>query len=773
MGRVDLRMPIIGAAVWAGMWAATSEQWTPVLIAVGAALTGGLLAVWRRWLLVGVAVALVICSVAIGGARTAMLVHHPVRALAGQEARGTIEFTLRTDPRHYAASATRPGLTTADAAAHVLTTRDGGPRSVRGTLRVRATGEDADRLMGLPVGARLQARATLRSPDPGDRYLAVATLKDIHVLKPPGPAARAVERVRQGLRDAVADLPAEQRALVPSLVVGDLRFMTERLREDFVVTGLTHLTAVSGANLAILASFCMLAAKWIGVRGRWQLVVGVIAVVVFIALCRTEPSVLRAAAMGAVALLAVGAHSTTSRGLRHLGVAVTGLLLLDPWLSRSIGFALSVFASAGIIIFARRWVSVMGWAPRWLAELWAVPLAAQLATQPIVTMISDRVSLVGLIANALTGPSVGPATVLGFATAGLSVVAPPIAGFTGWLAGWCTQWILWVAHAGAALPGAEVHWSATPTALAIVAVASLATLVLGTELVRRRWLALGLLLVLIGTIVHRPPSPGWPPGRWQLVSCDVGQGDATVLRAGSRSAVLVDTGPDPSALRSCLDGLGIDHIVLLVFTHYHADHIDGRSAAWPRLAHGAQVWVSPVASPAGAARAIAYEAAAVGAHVLTPKLGTSTTVGETTVQVLGPVRVPRTTVNTGTGESAAENDTSLVLHTHTSGLRSLLPGDLEPDGQRAVERHWSALPVDVLKIPHHGSGNQHEPFIEANAAPIALVSCGVDNDHGHPADRTVDLVQRSGMRLHRTDLEGAIAISRNGEQITVTTQRSP
>ena len=136
-------------------------------------------------------------------------------------------------------------------------------------------------------------------------------------------------------------------------------------------------------------------------------------VVAFVVVCRVEPSVLRAGAMGLVALAGVGLAGGRGKGLRHLCVAVWLLVLLEPWLARSVGFALSTLATAGILWWGRRWALAMTWAPAWLAESVAVPLAAQLATQAVVTAISGEVSVVGLAANALAGPFVGPATVLG------------------------------------------------------------------------------------------------------------------------------------------------------------------------------------------------------------------------------------------------------------------------------------------------------------------------------------------------------------------------
>ena len=179
--------------------------------------------------------------------------------------------------------------------------------------------------------------------------------------------------------------------------------------------------------------------------------------IIFVALCRTEPSVLRAAAMGLVALAALGSGSRAA-GVRNLAVASMILLLVDPFLSRSIGFALSVLACAGIVWWARSWTVIMNrWLPLIIAESIAVPLAAQLATVPVVAAISERVSVAGLVANALAGPFVGPATVLGFAAAGASLISGTLAAVFGFGAAWSAQVIIWIATIGSQLPGSEWH----------------------------------------------------------------------------------------------------------------------------------------------------------------------------------------------------------------------------------------------------------------------------------------------------------------------------
>jgi competence protein ComEC len=606
------------------------------------------------------------------------------------------------------------------------------------------------------------------------------------VRAPPDASLVLVERVRAGLRTAVSARPPEPRALVPALVLGDTSAMTASLEESFRSTGLTHLTAVSGANLTLLLAFLIFLAKWLGVRGRWLRVVGLGGVAVFIALCRTEPSVLRAAAMGLVALAALGAGGGR-KGLRHLAVAVLVLVLLDPFLARSIGFALSVLASAGIVWWASSWVTLATWCPRPLAEAVAVPLAAHLATLPVVAAISGAVSVSGLLANALAGPLVGPATVLGFAAAGLSLLSPWLAALAGWGASWCAQLIIWIAHAGAALPGTSWQWPVTPLALAVLGVGAVATGLLIPVLARRRWPAVAAAVVLVAAMLTGPVQPGWPPRDWRLVACDVGQGDGLVLRAGSGQAVVVDVGPDPAAMRRCLSSLHITTVPIIVLTHFHADHVDGLSAVLGRL-RVEQLWVSPFASPAAEAADVRALALGAGVMVRSPPVGETGRLGPVWWQVLGPVITGSGgggsghTGSGGTGsgggaedgesaESGAENDASLVLRVGVDDLTVLLTGDVEPPGQERIVASGVDLHADVLKLPHHGSSRQDPAFFAATGARVAIASAGLDNSYGHPAPSTVRLARGLGMTVLRTDQQGSVAVTERDGRLGAVTQR--
>ena len=211
--------------------------------------------------------------------------------------------------------------------------------------------------------------------------------------------------------------------------------------DDFKVCGLTHLSAVSGTNLTLVVGFLLVIARWVGVRGRGLLLVGLVGVLGFVDLARPEPSVLRAAAMGSVALLGMGSNGR-ERGTRALGVAVLVLLLVDPWLALSVGFGLSALATAGILFLGPPFRDALrSWLPRWAAEAVAIPLAAQLVCTPVIAAISGQVSLVAVVANMAVAAAVAPATVLGLV--GWCADARGLTGrpACGRLAGWIAWWI--------------------------------------------------------------------------------------------------------------------------------------------------------------------------------------------------------------------------------------------------------------------------------------------------------------------------------------------
>jgi competence protein ComEC len=764
--RPDLRMVAIAAAAWGAAWIGSSEAPAGLAVAAASVTVAAAVAAVRRSA-VALTLAIVITVIAgVGLIDIYRLRHGPVALLAGHEAVVSAEVELRADPQLVKAVGTVPGVAVTKAVITRIEGR-GGSWLVRAPVLLIVSGPQLEKWLQIPVGTRIIVDGRLRSPDPGSDMAAVLRVRGSPtVVRPPSEGLRLVERVRAGLRQSVAGRRPEARALVPALVLGDTSSLDMALSENFRSTGLTHLTAVSGANLTLLLAFLLMVARWIGLRG-WNLrLVGLAGVIIFVTLCRTEPSVLRAAAMGLVALAALGSGSRAA-GVRNLAVASTILLLLDPFLSRSIGFTLSVLACAGIVWWARRWTMIINrWLPLIIAESITVPLAAQLATTPVIAAISGRVSMSGLVANALAGPFVGPATVLGFAAAGASLVSGALAAVLGFGAAWSAQMVIWVARVGSQLPGSEWHLPVTPLTLTWLSISSLLLAVSMTYILARPWLSLLLAVIMIICLCGAPRQPGWPPRDWLLVACDVGQGDGLAIRTGRKSAIIVDSGPAPAAMRGCLDRLGIRSVPLLIITHFHADHVDGLIGVMQHR-RIAQIWVSPLAPASPLAAIVRQQALQRGIPLGAPLPGTHAKVGQAELEVLGPVNH----VVVDQDESSQQNDSSLVIMVNTAGLRLLLTGDVEPPGQQAIMSAGVDLKADVLKIPHHGSAQQEAAFIAASRARLAIASAGLNNDYGHPAARTVQLVRSLGMTLLRTDQNGSIAVRLRHDRLAAVTQR--
>lgn len=483
----------LAVPVWWVMWVITGSA-ADGLLAVTLLLAVMVFVLWPTSTTVGLLLAVAVAA-GIAGWRVHHLSVSPVAALAQQRVSAQLTLTVTSLPREH------PGQTTFRADLQSVSTEDSRwEGSVPVTVRLSTRHPD------LRAGSVLHTAGTLM---PGrDHQPAVARIRIDQVVDPVVPADlhhRLVHRVWAGLHQACARLPPTSRALVPALVTGDTNGFTPQLDHDLRRTGLLHLAAVSGANLAILVSCGVVTARWLGVRGVLLRVIAGLAILVFIAISGSEPSVFRAAAMGTVTLVAattVGAARPVdpARGLQYLAGACLVLLMVDPWLSHSFGFALSVAASAGIISCSRAWAARMSWCPG--AELITVPLAAQVATQPLITTLSGEISLVGLWANMAAAILVAPATVLGFAAALASLIHPPTAALLATGAGWAAHGITTIAQEAAMFPLASIRWETTPGAIAIVTVGSAAALILLPFVLRRWWLtvmAAGVWLFLLAT----------------------------------------------------------------------------------------------------------------------------------------------------------------------------------------------------------------------------------------------------------------------------------
>ncbi len=557
--------------------------------------------------------------------------------------------------------------------------------------------------------------------------------------------------IRNALSDNASRLDGDAAGLLPGLVVGDTSGISDQLNADAKATGIAHLLAVSGSHFAVLCGITVVLLRRIG--PRYAAVGGTVTLVGLVVLVGPQPSVLRAAVMGGIALLALLTGRTRSC-VPALATAVILLLFVDPQLAVSAGFALSVLATGGLILLAPAWSSALqrSGVPRGWADLLVVPIAAQVVTMPIIVGISGSVSVVGVLANLIVAPVVAPALIVGVLCAltgpwwpgAAAVSAQACAPMLGWIAG--------VAHALARWPAATVPWPATPVGVLTLVGLSIAMLYL---LRHRRFRAVLATAVAAGVSVLVPyqiVSPGWPAAGWLLTACEVGQGDAMVLSTGEPGgAVVVDTGPDPGLVDGCLDRLGVATIPLLVLTHLHADHVDGLSGVLEGRSVGA-IAVGPGREPDGEWAAVTRSAAVRGITVVQPPVGFRWATGDLTLTVLGPSK-------TFHGTDSDPNNDSVVIMAERSGKRILMTGDVEPEAQQALLNSGVDLGADILKVPHHGSAKILDRFLEAVSPAVAVIGVGAGNDYGHPSPRLLDALARHGVgTVLRTDQQGDVEV---------------
>ncbi|WP_328545332.1 ComEC/Rec2 family competence protein [Streptomyces europaeiscabiei] len=743
------------------------------------------------WTKVSVA-AVLLCAgaaAASAGLHGADLRRGPVPALAERYARVTADVELTSDPRltrprikgnHAAPAAVllqaevrrvqSPDGTVVDTRTPVLVMVDVAGRSGRASwlsllpsTRVRVVAQVVPAMVG------------------GDRVAAVLRVRGGGapvVLEEASAVQRLAGRLRAGLREATDGLDADARALLPGFVVGDTSRVPAELDEAFKATDLTHLLAVSGANFTILLALFIgppgLAqraerrglAPRLGIPLRATALAGGVLTLGFVIVCRPDPSVVRAAACGSLALLAIATGRRRSL-IPALATAVLLLVLYDPWLARSYGFLLSVLATGALLTLAPRWSAALQRrrVPPRPAEALAAAGAAQAVCAPVVAVLSAKVSLVAVPCNLLAEFAVAPATVLGFATLATAPVAMPVAECLAWCASWPAGWIADIARTGASLPGAGVDWPGSWTGALLLVLVTVVVVLVGRRLISHPWLVGACLVAFLLVVVQPPPLTrvitGWPPPGWRFVMCDVGQGDATVLAAGDGAGVVVDAGPDPVLVDRCLTALGISRIPLVVLTHFHADHVVGLPGVLRGRSVGA-IAATGFEEPADQAEFVRREAAARRIPLTRAVAGEERRTGSLTWRVLWPP-----------GDAAAPdgpNDASVTMLVRSAGLTLLLLGDLEPPGQRELARSPEAAAleaVDVVKVAHHGSAYQDPGLIRAMAPRLALISVGADNPYGHPAPSTVAALRAGGATVLRTDEDGAIAVAGTAKELLV------
>ena len=562
---------------------------------------------------------------------------------------------------------------------------------------------------------------------------------------------------REALLRASAQLPGVGGQLLPGLAIGDTSRVSDELTTAMKTSSLTHLVAVSGANCQIVTATCFFLLTWAGAP-RWVRIFGAaLGLLAFVALVTPGASISRAAVMSLAVLVGMASGRLVA-GLPALAASIVLLLLINPLWATNYGFVLSVLATAGLLTLSRPLTAILErWMPTWLATVLAIPIAASVFCQPVIILLSPQLPTYGVLANLLAVPAAGIVTILGLVVCLSGLIWLPLATLLAWIAWLPAEWIGRVAQALAAAPFAKIAWPPGWIGMLLAFLLSaLFVYAVVSQRKRRRVLslagiALGLGASLLWTIGSELHSVVGMPSSWKIAACDVGQGDAFLIRAQDAQTrwhvALIDTGRSPELMRNCLVRMGVSRLDLVLLTHYDLDHVGGAQAV---AGKADRVIVGPPDNQMDQALATQICIGAQSCDI--GNLGMTGSLGEAQWKILWPNgRTPG--MQTGNPGSV----TLLVQWPHLSGL---FTGDLGAAAQDAMLADNQDIPViDVLKVAHHGSSDTSEHLIKRISPRVALISVGADNGYGHPTGKALGMLERNGAAIGRTDRQGMLFVT--------------
>lgn len=656
----------------------------------------------------------------------------------------------------------------------------------------------------LRVGDRVSATLEYTSQPPEVRerarvrgIQAAARTYSVTLLSRGGPLEWLRTRIGDDLERVI---PAPAGGFAAAIVVGLRERVDERLADAFTATGLGHVVALSGWNVAITMAVADRALRRLPPRRRrWSLILIALLYGLF---AGASASVIRASVMSAAALVAA-AGGRRGAGAVALAHAVLALLILDPSIAYDAGFRLSALATAGLLAKSAEWsrvaIHVTPHFPRPLQRPWsaiaedvAVSIAAQAATIGVVIALFGRVALWSIPLTLLIAPLIPAATGAALFAIIAGEVAPYLTGPLSLIpsilalpASALFRTAAWIAEAGAQLPFTDLvvprHATfAVGAALSLIGLVALNRRTASptgqnaepkTGISGRVSAAGGVVILVVSSLLSS--SNAAAPGSLRISVLDVGQGDAILVELQGRR-MLIDGGPDPARLSVELDALipSWDRkIDVLVASHPHEDHLAGL----PRLLDRYQIRSILGAETRGGGPASASWIELllnrqVTYHTVTT--GTAFMLGSARLEVLWPDQAALKYEPADGG--SALNNRSIVLRLDVSGFSALFTGDIESNVDALIARRLEG-PVDLLKAPHHGSATASSRTLLNAADPrLSVISVGDKNSYGHPAPATIDRLGERGGAVLRTDLDGTVSVTVQSTGIKVRTDsRTP
>ncbi len=561
----------------------------------------------------------------------------------------------------------------------------------------------------------------------------------------------------------LAHLPRKDAGLLNGVVLGDTSSIDEGLDEMFRITGLTHILAASGINIALVVGALWPLLRFLRLRARAQVLVLVAFAAFYTLISGMSPSISRAFLMSTIMLTAwlLGRETNIAASL---AAAALVLLIADPFVLYDIGFQLSFAATASLIAFTPALERLMEDVPKSLRSALSVTLAAQIGVLPIIIYYFGQVSAISLVANFIIVPLAASALVLGMVVLPIEAVAPLLANPVYLILSVNLKAMIYGTDLLSKAPGASMSLgqpSLIEVALFYIVIA------VGGLFLRRIKLRLRLGHVVLILVAISVTSVWWQVGRslspsqLEVTFLDVGQGDSTMLNAPDGTRLLIDTGPDPGIIKRKVEKRGVVKIDALLISHAHSDHIGGARKILDTVSVGSLLYPASIKDEKSCALLLSY-ARRKGVKCIPVEDGDILHLGK----CMEIDTLYADIADTG-------NDESAVVIVKYGKLSMLFTGDAGENIEQKLIMERKSIDVDILKVGHHGSATAStRDFLRAVSPVVSVISVGKNNMYGHPARSTIGRLLAAGSKIYRTDRDGDVTIKSDGKAYQVYVEKS-
>ncbi|HEY3374409.1 MAG TPA: DNA internalization-related competence protein ComEC/Rec2 [Candidatus Aquicultor sp.] len=557
-------------------------------------------------------------------------------------------------------------------------------------------------------------------------------------------------------------LPEAYSSLLNGIVLGDASELGDDVQEAFRATGLTHVVAASGMNIALIVGALWPLLRRLRLRAPVQVIILIVFAGLYTIISGMSASINRAFVMAAIGLLA-WLFGRQQSPLNSLAIAAFLLTVIDPFSVYDIGFQLSFLATASLVVLSPLLDRLFADVPSSIRSAFTVTVAAQIGVLPVLIYYFGQVSAVSILANLIVVPLAGPALILGMVVLPVAAILS-LAGIPLYL---LLQIILMAmietASIMSMMPGAYVTLPPVSICLVFVLYAVIAASAMYIRRAKLYYRFSHIVLVVIGllavSLLWHLTLNRFPSGL-EVTFLDVGQGDSILLTAPDGERALVDCGQNPKIIQRKLDIKGIKKVDALIISHAHADHMGGAQEFIAKHNIGS----------------LMYPPSLRKAAICKPMFTTAKEKGVRCIPIRGDEALHLgkcLTIDMLCADTENEgNDESVVFIAKYRQFRVLFTGDASTEVEKKLLEGKDKLDVDVLKVGHHGSASSSSAeFLRRVAAKVAVIQVGQGNMYGHPSASAIKRLHNAGAKIYRTDKNGDVTIKSDGTTYRVLIQK--